>query len=125
MHSRAALITRLRLRRASDRGSRSDRGSGSWTGITLVISLLLEPEFRFRYYVEPEFRFRLYVTSGQKARKEPMTDRITAQDRRWIALILLCVAQFVVVLDASTSRCPPSARRSSSARATSRGWSTR
>src|SRR5919199_4984773 len=30
-----------------------------------------------------------------------MTDRIAAQDRRWIALILLCVAQFVVVLDAS------------------------
>jgi EmrB/QacA subfamily drug resistance transporter len=30
-----------------------------------------------------------------------MTHRIAAQDRRWIALILLCVAQFVVVLDAS------------------------
>src|SRR3954452_4675851 len=30
-----------------------------------------------------------------------MTDRIAAHDRRWIALILLCVAQFVVVLDAS------------------------
>jgi len=30
-----------------------------------------------------------------------MTNRIAAQDRRWIALILLCVAQFVVVLDAS------------------------
>ncbi|MFL5780856.1 MAG: MFS transporter [Thermoleophilaceae bacterium] len=30
-----------------------------------------------------------------------MTDKSTAQDRRWIALILLCVAQFVVVLDAS------------------------
>jgi EmrB/QacA subfamily drug resistance transporter len=30
-----------------------------------------------------------------------MTDKVTAQDRRWIALILLCVAQFVVVLDAS------------------------
>ncbi len=30
-----------------------------------------------------------------------MTDRIGAHDRRWIALILLCVAQFVVVLDAS------------------------
>src|SRR2546423_1733764 len=30
-----------------------------------------------------------------------MTDRIAAQDRRWIALILLCIAQFVVVLDAS------------------------
>src|SRR2546423_736904 len=30
-----------------------------------------------------------------------MTSRIAAQDRRWIALILLCVAQFVVVLDAS------------------------
>ena len=30
-----------------------------------------------------------------------MTGRIAAQDRRWIALILLCVAQFVVVLDAS------------------------
>src|SRR5881275_638160 len=30
-----------------------------------------------------------------------MTGRIAAQDRRWIALILLCAAQFVVVLDAS------------------------
>jgi EmrB/QacA subfamily drug resistance transporter len=30
-----------------------------------------------------------------------MTSRTAAQDRRWIALILLCVAQFVVVLDAS------------------------
>src|ERR671927_716605 len=30
-----------------------------------------------------------------------MTDKRSAQDRRWIALILLCVAQFVVVLDAS------------------------
>ena len=28
-------------------------------------------------------------------------DATTARDRRWIALILLCVAQFVVVLDAS------------------------
>ena len=30
-----------------------------------------------------------------------MTGQKTAEDRRWIALILLCVAQFVVVLDAS------------------------
>src|SRR3954464_5091623 len=30
-----------------------------------------------------------------------MTRNDTAVDRRWIALILLCVAQFVVVLDAS------------------------
>src|SRR2546423_14513816 len=30
-----------------------------------------------------------------------MTEAKEAQDRRWIALILLCVAQFVVVLDAS------------------------
>jgi EmrB/QacA subfamily drug resistance transporter len=30
-----------------------------------------------------------------------MTDRIAAKDRRWVALVLLCVAQFVVVLDAS------------------------
>jgi EmrB/QacA subfamily drug resistance transporter len=30
-----------------------------------------------------------------------MTDAQTVQDRRWIALILLCVAQFMVVLDAS------------------------
>jgi EmrB/QacA subfamily drug resistance transporter len=30
-----------------------------------------------------------------------MTEKKIAQDRRWIALILLCVAQFVVVLDAS------------------------
>ncbi|HUB98795.1 MAG TPA: MFS transporter [Solirubrobacterales bacterium] len=30
-----------------------------------------------------------------------MTDAAAARDKRWIALILLCVAQFVVVLDAS------------------------
>ena len=30
-----------------------------------------------------------------------MVESATARDRRWIALILLCVAQFVVVLDAS------------------------
>jgi hypothetical protein len=30
-----------------------------------------------------------------------MTDVAGARDRRWIALILLCSAQFVVVLDAS------------------------
>jgi len=30
-----------------------------------------------------------------------MTETAVAQDRRWIALILLCIAQFVVVLDAS------------------------
>src|SRR5882757_10742923 len=31
----------------------------------------------------------------------PMTDSSATHDRRWVALILLCVAQFVVVLDAS------------------------
>ena len=30
-----------------------------------------------------------------------MTDVADARDKRWIALALLCVAQFVVVLDAS------------------------
>lgn len=30
-----------------------------------------------------------------------MTDSTPSGDRRWIALILLCAAQFVVVLDAS------------------------
>ena len=30
-----------------------------------------------------------------------MTDAARAGDRRWLALALLCVAQFVVVLDAS------------------------
>ena len=30
-----------------------------------------------------------------------MTDRQEYMDRRWIALALLCIAQFVVVLDAS------------------------
>src|SRR5215212_9366124 len=34
-------------------------------------------------------------------RELQMTGQETARDRRWIALILLCVAQFVVVLDAS------------------------
>jgi hypothetical protein len=30
-----------------------------------------------------------------------VTDTVDARDRRWIALALLCVAQFVVVLGAS------------------------
>ena len=33
--------------------------------------------------------------------RSPMTDAAAARDKRWIALILLCSAQFVVVLDAS------------------------
>src|SRR5438552_2837231 len=41
-------------------------------------------------------------TSRIPGREETaMTETAVAQQRRWIALILLCVAQFVVVLDAS------------------------
>src|SRR4051812_46446692 len=49
--------------------------------------------------MEPEFRFRFY-TSQRVSQGAPM-DATTARDRRWIALVLLCAAQFVVVLDAS------------------------
>jgi EmrB/QacA subfamily drug resistance transporter len=41
------------------------------------------------------------VKSSGDARTAAMTDVGEAGDKRWIALILLCVAQFVVVLDAS------------------------
>src|SRR4051794_32466820 len=44
--------------------------------------------------VEAEFEFRFYL--GAQMPTTPSSDR-----RRWIALILLCAAQFVVVLDAS------------------------
>src|SRR5256885_10478215 len=44
--------------------------------------------------VEAEFEFRFYPGA-------PMATTSSAERRRWIALILLCAAQFVVVLDAS------------------------
>jgi EmrB/QacA subfamily drug resistance transporter len=44
--------------------------------------------------VEAEFEFRFYPGV-------PMATTSSAERRRWIALILLCAAQFVVVLDAS------------------------
>src|SRR5215212_5295276 len=42
--------------------------------------------------------YSLYIRTP---RRNPMVEIAKATDRRWIALILLCVAQFVVVLDAS------------------------
>src|SRR3954453_11903290 len=44
-------------------------------------------------------RNRCEILSGDGDR--PMTDAAAIRDKRWIALILLCSAQFVVVLDAS------------------------
>src|ERR1700675_309568 len=41
------------------------------------------------------------VESKSAKRRPPMTEAQVLERRRWIALILLCVAQFVVVLDAS------------------------
>src|SRR4051795_9653750 len=42
-----------------------------------------------------------YRPSTRTARRNTLVETAKATDRRWIALILLCVAQFVVVLDAS------------------------
>src|SRR5438067_12315862 len=53
------------------------------------------------YSAESEFRFRLYPSTPPKTEGTHMTETAVAHERRWIALILLCVAQFVVVLDAS------------------------
>jgi len=61
----------------------------------------LKAESRFRYYPEPELSFRLYARPLDRGRKYEMTGQQTAHHRRWIALTLLCVAQFMVVLDAA------------------------
>src|SRR4051812_28797179 len=42
-----------------------------------------------------------YTHRPHDSQETAMTETAVAQQRRWIALILLCVAQFVVVLDAS------------------------
>src|SRR5256885_3639377 len=42
-----------------------------------------------------------YPPRSHDSQETAMTETAVAQQRRWIALILLCVAQFVVVLDAS------------------------
>src|SRR5881398_3597343 len=42
-----------------------------------------------------------YTHRSHDSQETAMTETAVAQQRRWIALILLCVAQFVVVLDAS------------------------
>src|SRR6476619_2682124 len=42
-----------------------------------------------------------YTARSEDFQEARMTETAVAQQRRWIALILLCVAQFVVVLDAS------------------------
>src|SRR5438093_5579958 len=42
-----------------------------------------------------------YTHRSHDFQETAMTETAVAQQRRWIALILLCVAQFVVVLDAS------------------------
>src|SRR3954447_18275242 len=83
---RAAARMRSRLRRASDRC------------VTVVM-------------VQAEFRFRIVSNrnrnSGSDYRPDTQEDRTmmtTAQEferRRWIALVLLCLSQFIVVLDAS------------------------
>src|SRR5256714_3872131 len=42
-----------------------------------------------------------YTHRPHDSQETAMTETAIAHERRWIALILLCVAQFVVVLDAS------------------------
>src|SRR5213080_4673170 len=42
-----------------------------------------------------------YTHPPHDSQETAMTETAVAQQRRWIALILLCVAQFVVILDAS------------------------
>src|SRR5687767_13474332 len=73
-----------------------------------VCSTSLQTEYIFRIVRKPEaeLRFRLWhngpAGGTPKTRKErQMTDAGTLQHRRWQALALLCIAQFVVVLDAS------------------------
>src|SRR4051812_35947671 len=96
MRLRAARITSSRLRRASARWGR--------TGVAVVVGGFMGLSLkRNRASGCVTIRNR---NSGSDCTRTPderqvMTDFKTAEDRRWIALILLCVAQFVVVLDAS------------------------
>src|SRR2546423_4667771 len=77
--SRAALSTRSRLSSVSAR-----RGRVTAVDKRNRDSVILEPEFEFRFYPGA-----------------PMPSTSSSDRRRWIAVILLCAAQFVVVLDAS------------------------
>src|SRR4051812_11307114 len=78
--SRAAASTRSRLRRASARSG--------------LMSVSIDKRNRDSVIVEAEFEFRFYPGAL-------MATTSSAERRRWIALVLLCAAQFVVVLDAS------------------------
>src|SRR3954454_17122573 len=89
--SRAAASTRSRLRRASARSG--------------LMSVVVDKRNHDSVIVEAEFEFRFYPGAL-------MATTSSAERRRWIALILLCAAQFGVVLDASiVNVAPPSIGR--------------
>src|ERR671931_2374466 len=73
-------------------------------GIAIPYTPKPKSEIRFRIHDTGPVDLRVSRSSYVgKTRKEPgkMTTAREYLDRRWTALILLCVAQFVVVLDAS------------------------
>src|SRR4051812_23767427 len=71
------------------------RGSGRWSRISLVNGITI-PVLSGTGTQVP-----IIGRIAGREQEHLMTGQDTARDRRWIALILLCVAQFVVVLDAS------------------------
>ena len=52
-------------------------------------------------YLEPELMFRIVLAPADRIKGVPRDRRPDIERRRWIALGLLSLAQFVVVLDAS------------------------
>src|SRR5918997_4749543 len=99
--SRAAARTASRLRRASARSA--------VVGALEVVAIPdLKTESGFRIVLQNRNRksaskqvSHRYPTSARNPRGTQMTEAQDYMERRWIALILLCFAQFIVVLDAS------------------------
>src|SRR6187200_120861 len=94
----AAFRIRSRLRRASARSglgaTTSPRSSGCLRGVDKRNPDSVSSESGTGTQVP------IVLDTEQALQGGPM-DVTTARDRRWIALILLCVAEFVVVLDAA------------------------
>src|SRR5919204_2228527 len=114
--SRAAARMRLRLRRASARfAGGGDAGSFHVTGMAMSFSRLADRllcecpcDHRHTTGIAIPYSGRsetgIHVPIIGPARDEREIMMTTAQEfarRRWIALALLCFAQFIVVLDAS------------------------
>src|SRR5437016_1342989 len=96
MQRRAASRTRLRLRLASARCARSTGGVGM-SCVTDITDNRKSDSAIVRKRKSPSD----YSGTPERREETAMTDNQLANRRRWIALALLCVAQFVVVLDAS------------------------